>query len=270
MNKTRLAQTAFGYLNGLSPYFFDRGLTIASDVAPAVLTREALRHIRDLAQMSANQNDVLQFLAFAAPLVQHSSGEFFQDLWALWEAGGKREGFFVEFGAAGGKEKSNTYFLEKAMGWKGIVAEPNPNFLASVREHRSCVVSEKCVYSRSGERIEFLATEVGELSRIASIDPRDGHERNNHTVVKVETVSLIDLLIEGQAPKDVDFLSIDTEGSEYEILSHFDFDQWNLRTIAVEHNGTEARQKIFELLTHHGYRRKWPEVSLCDDWYFRA
>ena len=91
-------------------------------------------------------------------------------------------------------------------------------------------------------------TEVGELSRIASIDPRDGHERNDHTVVKVETVSLIDLLIEGQAPKDVDFLSIDTEGSEYEILSHFDFDQWNLRTIAVEHNGTEARQKIFELL----------------------
>src|SRR5262245_15180097 len=50
MNKTQVIQMAFGYLNGLSPYFFDRGLTIASDVAPAVLTREALQQIRDAAQ----------------------------------------------------------------------------------------------------------------------------------------------------------------------------------------------------------------------------
>jgi len=267
MNKTRLVETAFRYLNGFSPYFFDRSLTIATDVAPAVLTREALYHIRHAARMTADRNDVLQFLAFAAPLVQRSSGEFFQDLWALWEGGGKSAGFFVEFGAASGKEKSNTYFLEKEMDWTGIVAEPNPSFVASVREHRSCVVSDKCVYSKSGERIEFLATRVGELSRIASIDPQDGHKRNDHTVVRVETISLNDLLIEGRAPRDIDLLSIDTEGSEYEILSHFDFDSWNIRAIAVEHNRTKTRDSIFELLTRHGYRRKWPEISCCDDWY---
>jgi hypothetical protein len=68
-------------LNGLSPYFFDRSLTIATDVAPAVLTREGLHHIRNAAQMTADPDDVLQFLSFAAPLVQRSSGEFFQDLW---------------------------------------------------------------------------------------------------------------------------------------------------------------------------------------------
>lgn len=270
MNKTQLVQAAFRQLSGLSPYFFDRSIAIAADIAPAGFTREALRRIRHAPSSRPDRDDVFQFLAFAAPLVQHSSGEFFQDLWALWEAGGKRDGFFVEFGAASGKEKSNTYFLEKAMGWKGIVAEPNPNFLASVREHRSCVISDKCVYSTSGERIEFLATEVGELSRIASIDPQDGHRRNEHAVVKVETISLHDLLIEGQAQRDVDFLSIDTEGSEYEILSHFDFDRWNLRTIAVEHNATGAQQKIFELLTRHGYRRKWREISCCDDWYVRV
>jgi len=270
MNKTRLVQTAFRYLSGFSPYFFDRSLTIATDVAPAVLTREALHRIHQSEQRAADRDDVLQFLAFAAPLVQRSSGEFFQDLWALWEAGGKRQGFFVEFGAASGREKSNTYFLEKAMDWKGIVAEPNPNFVASVRKHRSCFVSDKCVYSKSRERIEFLATRVGELSRIATIDPQDGHKRNDHTVVEVETISLNDLLIEGQAPRDIDFLSVDTEGSEYEILSHFDFDGWNIRAIAVEHNRTKMRDSIFELLTRHSYRRKWVEISYCDDWYVRG
>ena len=168
------------------------------------------------------------------------------------------------------RKKAIPTFLEKAMDWKGIVAEPNPNFVASVRKHRSCIVSDKCVYSKSGERIEFLATRVGELSRIASIDPQDGHKRNDHTVIEVETISLNDLLTEGQAPRDIDFLSIDTEGSEYEILSHFDFDSWNIRAIAVEHNGTKARDSILELLTRHGYRRKWLEISYCDDWYVRG
>jgi FkbM family methyltransferase len=76
---------------------------------------------------------------------------------------------------------------------------------------------------RSGEHVEFLATQVRELGRIASIDPQDGHKREDHTIVEVETISLNDLLIEAQAPQDIDFLSIDTEGSELEILAHFDF-----------------------------------------------
>jgi hypothetical protein len=59
--------------------------------------------------------------------------------------GGKRNGYFLEFGAASGKEKSNSYFLGTEMSW-----EPNSKFVDSVR--RSCVVSNKYVYSKSGER----------------------------------------------------------------------------------------------------------------------
>ena len=111
--------------------------------------------------------------------------------------------FFVEFGAADGMAKSNTYFLEKEMYWKGIVAEPNPNFAASVRKHRNCIVSDICVYSKSGERIEFLATEVGELSRIGLIDPQDGQicvrqleyschaVEHNHTKMRASILELM-------------------------------------------------------------------------------
>jgi FkbM family methyltransferase len=270
VNKTHIFQAMLHSLNAVSPYFFDRGLTIGTGVAPAVFMREALRHSRGSGQNDTDLDDPLQFLAFAAPLARRASAEFFQDLWALWEAGGKHDGFFVEFGAADGKSNSNTFFLEMEMNWKGVVAEPHPAFIDSVRHHRSCVVSNKCVYSRSGEHIEFLATQVRELGRIASIDPQDGHKREDHTVVEVETISLNDLLIEAQAPQDIDFLSIDTEGSELEILAHFDFDRWNLRTISVEHNRTKMRERIFDLLTSRGYRRKWPEMSYCDDWYVRS
>ena len=268
MNKTQILQTVLRSLNAASPPSLrPRPYDCDGRSSDRIRTGGTSSHTSLRTDEDANLADVSQFLAFAAPLAPRASAEFFQDLWALWEAGGKRDGFFVEFGAADGKSKSNTFFLEMEMNWKGVVAEPHPAFMNLVRRHRSCVVSDKCVYSRSGERIEFLATQVGELGRIAFIDPQDDHKREDHTVVEVETISLNDLLIEAQAPQDIDFLSIDTEGSEFEILAHFDFDRWNLRTITVEHNRTKMRERIFNLLTSRGYRRKWPEMSYCDDWY---
>ncbi len=83
----------------------------------------------------------------------------------------------------------------------------------------------------------------------------------------VETISLNDLLLEHGAPRHVDFLSVDTEGSEFEILNALDFDRWRPRTIAVEHNFTPLREKLFDLLSAQGYRRMWEGFSRFDDWY---
>ena len=65
-------------------------------------------------------------------------------------------------------------------------------------------------------------------------------------------------------------MSIDTEGSEYDILSSFDFSKYQFRIITCEHNFTAERQKIFSLLTEKGYMRKLRGLSLFDDWYVRA
>ena len=59
------------------------------------------------------------------------------------------------------------------------------------------------------------------------------------------------------APKNIDYLSIDTEGSEYEILKTFDFDKYNSKVITCEHNYTPARNKIYSLLSANGYQRKF-------------
>lgn len=221
-------------------------------------------------------NDKLSFAAFAAARAERAKAQLFQDLWVLWETGEKRGGYFVEIGGGDGVHWSNTYLLEKDYGWTGIIAEPNPDFVDKVRKARSCHVSDACVYARSGEVLQFLRAEMGEISRIATIAPDDELERNgarmrgNRGEVEVTTISLDDLLEQAGAPDRIDFLSVDTEGAEYEILSNFDFSRREIGLICVEHNYTPMRRQLHDLLTGVGFRRKWAEYTQFDDWYVRS
>ena len=69
------------------------------------------------------------------------------------------------------------------------------------------------------------------------------------------------------APKRIDYLSIDTEGSEYEIIKNFDFDAWDIQAITIEHNYMPQRKKIYDLLKSHGFNRVHIANSKFDDWY---
>jgi FkbM family methyltransferase len=219
------------------------------------------------------KDDLSGFVMFAARLARRSKAQIFQDLWALWETDWKRDGYFVEFGAATGVNLSNTWLLEKEFGWTGILAEPNPDFHASLAESRACRIVHDCVYSRTGDTLRFLATPIGEVSRLADVVPDDVHETDGIRTgpdtreIEVTTISLNDLLEQGNAPAVIDFMSIDTEGSELDILSAFDFSRRQVRLICVEHNFTPLRDALHDLLTANGYRRKWTEFTRFDDWY---
>src|ERR1051325_6738113 len=211
----------------------------------------------------------LEFFRFVLEHARAAHGQVFQDLWVLWELRRKRSGYFVEFGATDGISGSNTYLLETAYGWRGIVAEPNPMWHERLLRSRGCNVSLKCVYSHSGLSLPFKCCTEPELSTLALIDPADFFttKRASFREVTVETVSLTDLLAEHGAPTEVDYLSIDTEGSEFDILHAHDFDRYRFKLVSVEHNGTFRREKIYDLLQSCGYRRVFEGYSLFDDWY---
>jgi len=179
--------------------------------------------------------------------------------------------FFVEFGATDGVKLSNTYLLEKEFGWEGILCEPGKSWHTKLLINRSCVIDTRCVYSSSGNSIPFLEASEGELSTISTFAENDswGEARRNSMQYEVETITLEDLLIDNNAPKKINYLSIDTEGSEYEILKNFDFNKWEIDFISVEHNFTSNREKLHSLLSKFGYSRKFSSISNWDDWYFK-
>jgi hypothetical protein len=67
--------------------------------------------------------------------------------------------------------------------------------------------------------------------------------------------------------RHIDQLSLDTEGSEYEILAAHDFTSRRIHVITCEHNYSPARERVRQLLEQNGYERVLPDLSLWDDWY---
>lgn len=241
----------------------------------------------DLARVLTDQYDIsriIQWLDFKEDSTlstyvlnnfAKSHGQLQQDLVANWYAiqSQKAEAkyFFVEFGATDGTTLSNSNLLENTFLWNGILCEPALSWHEELRKNRRCKIDTRCVYSTTGETVKFSDVANGELSSISEYASSDKwlEERKNATQYEVETISLQDLLVQNQAPTTIDYLSIDTEGSEYDIIKEFNFSLWDIRFISIEHNYTLNRNKINELLNSFGYTRKFETISLWDDWYFK-
>lgn len=235
--------------------------------------------IKQLIDCVKNQNQVLAQHAHAintlmlrADLITgitNSKSQYYQDLFVLKETGYKRDGFFVEFGATNGVEGSNSFILEKEFGWRGILSEPARCWHNDLRQNRSALIDTRCVWNTSGEVIEFHEDEAATLSTIQIFAEVDFHSRSTFKTYPVETISLVDLLEQHNAPKNIDYLSIDTEGSEYDILNSFDFDKYNIKIITCEHNWSSNQSKIRELLFSKGYDIKHQNLTNCDDWFVK-
>ena len=219
--------------------------------------------------------EIVQFIGFCIMNAHQSESQNYQDIWALWEANKNPSGdkFFVEFGATDGKTSSNTYILEKNYGWKGVLAEPNPAWHQELYKNRSCHITEKCVFDMSNSKVEFLMAESPDLSTIKGFgsDDQFGEERKKSKSIAVDTISLVDLLDTYNAPLIIDYMSVDTEGSEYGILNTF-FNankKYTVKTFTIEHN-TAMRDKIYNLMKANGYERKFSELSRWDDFYVKV
>lgn len=216
-------------------------------------------------------DDTLSFRRFLIENFQNSNAQLFQDLWVLWELDLHKHGYFVEFGAFDGRRLSNTFLLEKEYGWRGVLAEPNPEMHDAIRENRSAILDERCVLTTSGDRIDLIVTHEAEYSSIDRHTQSDSHAplRSRGRRVSVPTVSLADLLHEHDAPPVIDYMSIDTEGSELEILKAYDWSR-HIRCLSIEHNHTRNHESIDELLHRYGYVRRFADLSKWDAWYIHG
>lgn len=203
---------------------------------------------------------------------EKSKSQLRQDLFVLSEVNFLKGGYFVEFGATNGVDLSNSHLLEKEFGWEGILAEPARIWHETLVSNRTAHIETRCVWIDSNSTLVFNEATMPELSTIDSFSMGDLHDsaREDGSRYEVQTISLNDLLEKFLAPTHINYMSIDTEGSELEILKSFNFSKYKIDIITVEHNYTGNRNAMFALLSQNGFLRKYEEISDFDDWYVRA
>jgi FkbM family methyltransferase len=214
---------------------------------------------------------------FVRANLKYSYSQLQQDLFVAWcinNAQNKglitsQPRYFVEIGATNGFMLSNTFFLEKLLGWSGLLCEPAQIWHKDLSQIRLAKIDLRCVTSKSGESLDFNETPNPEFSTLSKYEGSDSHlqSRLNGVHYKVESVSLNDLLAFHKSPKVIDYLSIDTEGSELNILQNLDFEKYSFRVLTIEHNFTPKREMIQQLLTNNGYQHVLADISQQDDWF---
>jgi FkbM family methyltransferase len=170
-----------------------------------------------------------------------------QDMWVLNTAKNK---YFVDIGAADGFGHSNSLKLEME-GWNGICVEPVPSLYEILNQCRRCIKINKAAW-RENTTIDFLICNGPGLSGIPGYFDNIHHRDGSYN--PIDTITLNQLLKENNAPKDMGYLSIDTEGTEYEILKAFDF-SYTFDCMTIEHNfDSQKKNNINTLLTSNGYK----------------
>lgn len=139
-------------------------------------------------------------------------------------------GFFVEVGGFDGFTQSNTFYLEAARKWHGIIIEPVPRLAALARRRRPNAVVLQAAITADAESLAFVTVIDGELTSSvdSSLNLRGGeaHVRDSfavksgglepeaHTVCAIDFSKLSELI----GYNEWDFLSLDVEGFEVEAL----------------------------------------------------
>lgn len=174
----------------------------------------------------------LQLKLFGRQITYSQLGE---DLILLTLLENKTDGFYVDVGANSPVKFNNTYLLYK-LGWSGINIEPNTQKIAGFKRMRSRDINVNVGISQTIQKLPFYSFKEDTLSTFSK-EAADSNVQMGHTLEKtleIDTVPLSKVLADNLNGRKIDFLSVDTEGFDMEVLKSNDWDKYRPTYILLE------------------------------------
>ena len=180
-----------------------------------------------------------------------------QDEWVVEKTGGMRGGYFVEVGAHDGIHHSNTLHLERELGWGGVLVEANPDLYQSLLKNRpeAHCLNVACG-AMNGDDEFILGDAFGGLKRYMPSDWLEQHDFRGNPTITVP-VRTLDDIVRDVGIGFINYLSVDVEGAEYDILEQFFFGRYRkccpkLISVEFRYEGV-LLERLRELLEPKGY-----------------
>lgn len=194
-------------------------------------------------------------------LLFESKSQNGQDLFALIANDFKSGGVFIEFGAYDGIIFSNTFLLEKEFGWTGILIDPIPRHYESLKQNRKCRLIQGAITAEHQESVLIEELPASDLSRLVR------KRKLFKKVHVVEAFTLQEVIDKNLTSSEIDFLSIDIEGGDIEILRSLDLTKYKIKAICVEHNYRANSDRIIAHMHKNNYEHVFSEFSKNDYWF---
>lgn len=162
-----------------------------------------------------------------------------------------------------GIQGNNTYLLETQYEWSGLCVEPVPEFFADLKKTRRCHLYEGALSDLDGK----AALVIPSNPWLTGLKDKLGHDvwsevRAQATrEIEVSTFRIETLLDKIQAPRLIDYWSLDTEGSEYMLLKTFPWSRYTVTLLTIEHNQETSKQTAISDFLSEDYT----EVKLTDN-----
>jgi FkbM family methyltransferase len=190
-----------------------------------------------------------------------SHGQFGEDRVLQEIFGEQAEGYCVEVGAYDGRTGSASYLFEKR-GWQCLLVEPIPALVEQIRERRACTVVNCAASDKEGTASFFVAENFEEMSTLDLTPDRLEWIKEIGGAVKeitVRTATLDNLLAEAGF-SEIQFITIDVEGHEMDVLKGFTLEKYRPRIVIIEDNSSSddprARggdPRVGKHMSEHGY-----------------
>jgi len=174
----------------------------------------------------------------------------------------KKNGFFIDLGANDGISFSNSYFFEKYRNWEGICVEPIKEVYDKLKKNRNCKVIN-CAIGEKTEKLTFTRV-VGPSQMLSGLKKfrHPDHKKRTLKEVELNGGEVIEEIVKCISFKEmmskfdvkvIDYLSIDIEGGEFEVLKTIDLREFIIKIITVENNYDDER--INDYMVSKGYHR---------------
>lgn len=185
---------------------------------------------------------------------------------------GRREGFYVDVGAHHPFRFSNTYrFYE--LGWRGVNIDAMPGSMTRFRKHRPEDINLEVPIALQEHKMTFYSFNDPALNTFDAAVARERAAIPGYKVVKefeLQAVPLAKILGEHlPAGRKIDFMSVDAEGLDLEILKSNDWEKYSPEVVLVEVLTGEADMAslsgngIAEFLAGKGYTLYAKAVKTC-------
>ena len=176
-----------------------------------------------------------------------------------------REGFFIEVGANDPRQNSLTYILER-LGWSGMLIDPLSKCYEKLVKERPRSQSFHCACVRPEQVGKMTLHAPDPSSVVATLEKNVDDFDIEYSFTETCDAVTLDSLVSKVNPARIDFLSMDTEGTELDVLLGFDLARWRPRLILIE-------DKLYNLSKHRhllgcGYRLV--KRTMLNNWYVAA